>query len=219
MLVADAPGFNASFRIDMVGKRCHDAAMQRLPHTIQPLAATLFVLSTSFLACELPQNAPDPGDTISSEDTEELVLEPRSWRLLKIVDRSLMDETEMPGLDVDAIVVSLDGEFISAGCKSVPVLYEDEEQGSSNANMHANPQESTLHAVDGDGPGGGFLSMAGGVLTCELPVAIWTGSTITIRDVESDGLEPWDAQLASDASSDFEDAALDLSGSSEFLAP
>jgi len=57
------------------------------------------------------------------------------------------------------------------------------------------------------------------VLTCELPVPIETGATISIWEVESDGTEAWQARLAQDAAGDFEDATDQLSGSASFTAP
>ena len=183
------------------------------------LAVGLLVASLQVVACDLPQNASADSGADTAEDAPEPDTEPRSWRLLKLIDRSQIDETEMPGLDLDAIVVSLDGTFISAGCKGVPVVYESDTQGSSEVNAHSDPSLATLHAVDGESASGGFVSLASGVFTCELPVPVWTGSTISIFEVEGDGDEAWDARLAPDATGEYEDAALDMNGSSDFVVP
>jgi hypothetical protein len=52
-----------------------------------------------------------------------------------------------------------------------------------------------------------------------LPVTVWTGATLSLIDVGSDGDEAWEARLASDAAGDYEDAALDMSGTGQFTAP
>jgi len=156
---------------------------------------------------------------VSSTDAQETSGEPRSWRLLKLIDRSPMDETGMPGLDLDAIVLSMDGEFLAAGCRATPVLYESDTEGLSEVNEHDDPASGTLSAVDGETSSGGFISLASGVLTCELPVPIWTGTLVSVFDVSSDGDEAWEARLAADAAGDYEDAALDMSGTDQFIAP
>ena len=186
-------------------------------------SCTLFAVCLAFLVfcpgCDLPQNAGESTDVVESADSSATPLESRSWRLLKIIDRSLMDETTMPGLDLDAIVVFKDGAFISAGCKGTPVVYESDTTEGSEINEHADPEGGTLSVVDGEGSSGGFICMACGVLTCELPVPIVTGTIIAIIDVEDDGGEAWEARLAADAAGDYEDAALDMYGSGEFTAP
>ena len=125
----------------------------------------------------------------------------------------------MPGLDLDAIVLSMDGEFLAAGCRATPVLYESDTEGLSEVNEHDDPASGTLSAVDGETSSGGFISLASGVLTCELPVPIWTGTLVSVFDVSSDGDEAWEARLAADAAGDYEDAALDMSGTDQFIAP
>jgi hypothetical protein len=203
----------------MRGARCHDAVMSSPTRSPLPFRFIFLSFMVIGVGCELPQDSADDGDSVDSDDAGDVTNEPRSWRLLKIIDRSSLDETTMPGLDVDAIVIFQDGKFLAAGCKSDPVLYESDTEGSSEVNEHADPSAGTLSAVDGETSSGGFISMASGVLTCELPVAVWTGSSITVIDVATDGDEAWEARLASDAAGDYEDAALGMAGTGEFTAP
>ena len=128
--------------------------------------------------CSLPQNAEGSATVALADvggDSIHAPTEIRSWRMLKIVDLSPGDETLMPGVDVDAIVVFQDGEFVSAGCRGIPVLNGIEDPDMAKESGYPDPAKATLHAVDGDDASGGFVSLATGVLTCELPVPIETG--------------------------------------------
>lgn len=205
--------------------RCLSACSRsRVQRTSQPWRYASLALGVLLVSgCSLPQNSEDSeGSTASADaggDTGQASTEIRSWSMLKIVDRSAGDETLMPGVDVDAIVVFQDGHFVSAGCKGTPVLNGMEDPDMARESGHSDPAQATLHAVDGDHASGGFVSLATGVLTCELPVPIETGAIIEVWDVGSDGHETWLARLAPDAAGDFEDASGELSGSADFVAP
>jgi hypothetical protein len=169
--------------------------------------------------CDLPQDADDAPDMSDASEDTTPAGEIRTWRMLKIIDLSAGDDTLMPGVDVDAIVVFQGDDFVFAGCKGDAVLNGIDDPDMAAESGHDDPSKASLNAVDGDSSSGGFVSLATGVLTCELPVPIETGATISVWEVSSDGVEAWQARLAQDAAGNFEDATGEVSGSASFTAP
>ncbi len=179
------------------------------------LAAALMSAATFAVyagACSLPQDSvSDPSDTTQSDSSGPTEI--RTWRMLRLEDLGASDDgSPMPGADIDAIAAFIDGDFLFAGCDS-PSLFDTDPDVLAESE-HSEAATATLHARDQTG----YFSLAGGVLICELPVPITTGTVVEIWELSADGSETWRAAVADSAIGDYEDAGT-VTGSGTFVAP
>lgn len=184
--------------------------MNRCAPTLSVVA--LFSLLGSS-GCELPQDTSNGGS--SSTDVGEPTT--GSFSFIRIVDESGAAPTEQPGADIDAIVIYADGEtFISAGCLESSLFGENREVHGDNPFL--DPAKGTLGFKE-NSPGYGFVSLGGGTLFCELPVAIGAGDRVDIFEIEEDKADSYRVILAEDPA---DGATADLgshTGSASILIP
>ena len=139
----------------------------------------LFMVSV--LGCELPQNKVPGEDDASTSQPD---VGDHTWYYLSIIDESIVADADgLPGADIDAIVILREGIFIFAGCGEATLFGEDNITHADNPFL--NPVNATL-GVREQSKSGGFVSLAGGTLFCELPLAIESGDEITIWEVAGD---------------------------------
>ena len=159
-----------------------------------PLLVVLFAFCAG--GCDLPQDQSygdgGGGGSATAVGNGETTI----WRLIQIADTSGADPSTMPGADLDAIVAFHDGDFVFAGCETATHLEWDELVYPTNS--YDDIPGATL-AVREQGAGGGFFSLAGGVLLCEFPVDLETGDTLLVAEAEGDGAESWEASLGEDS--------------------
>lgn len=160
------------------------------------LTALLLLFIVPVLGCELPQNKTpgDPDTSVSEPDVGD-----QTWYYLSIVDESeVADSDALPGADIDAIVIVRDGTFIFAGCGEATLFGEDDV--THGENPFVNPANATL-GVREQSKTSGFVSLAGGTLFCELPLAIESGDEITIWEVAGDTADSFSVVFATAPSS------------------
>lgn len=182
------------------------------------VSLTIVLLGVAYAlltGCELPQDkAPEDGDALAAGDGPTIVQE---WRYLTILDRTPMTAADgMPGADIDAIVIHRDGSFVMAGCTEVSLYGEDDINHGENP--HLNPDKATL-AVREQVETGGFISLAGGTLLCELPLPVLSGDEITIWEVAADGLDSFEVALSTDPSGGTSANAGSFISTQTFVAP
>jgi len=147
-------------------------------------------------ACELPQNqAPPSGADAAGSD----VASTGAWKILRVADLAASEDQSAPGADIDAIMVTMGGELVSAGCTDATLFGED--TARFGGNPHVDPAQATLNVRE-QSETGGFVSLGGGTLVCELPLAVRAGDTLTIWEVDADGAEGYRVSLARDAAGD-----------------
>ena len=170
------------------------------------------------MGCELPQNkeAASSEAVSDGEDVDVETAGDSTWKMLRITDRDGTDLATMPGADIDAIVVFRDGEFISAGCAN-PTLFGVAE-GVHEGNAFVSVEKATLDVRE-QSEGSGFVSLGGGSLVCELPVAVLSGDSLEIWEVEADARDAWKVALAETADADYVELSDWVEGSMTFEVP
>ena len=174
----------------------------------------LAVLSAvCIVGCDLPQD--DASGATASTDVGEPTT--GSFSFIRIVDESGASPTEQPGADIDAIVVYADAEtFVSAGCLESSLFGENREVHGDNPFL--DPAKGTLGFKE-NSPGYGFVSLGGGTLFCELPVAIGAGDRIDIFEVEADKADSYRVILAEDPADGITADMGSHTGSASILIP
>ncbi|MGM0575737.1 MAG: hypothetical protein ACQEXJ_08425 [Myxococcota bacterium] len=171
------------------------------------------LLSAAPAACDLPQN--EGGGADASTDANGSG-EMRTWRMLRLTDDSDAQPSPLPGADLDAVIAfTADDEFLFAGCAQASLFGQDTTRYPENE--HEDPWDATL-AVREQGTAGGFLSLGGGNLLCELPLAVQTGDRIVVWEVGGDGEERWKAAFAETADDDYTRAG-GFEGTAEIVVP
>lgn len=147
-------------------------------------------------ACTLPQNQASPAaaDAAGSDAAST-----GAWKILRLADLAASEDQSAPGADIDAIMVTMDGELVSAGCTDVTLFGED--TARFGGNPHVDPAQATLNVRE-QSETGGFVSLGGGTLVCELPLAVRAGDTVTVWEVDADGADGYRVSLARDAAGD-----------------
>ena len=203
-----------------------------------PIAIVTAVISVMVCGCELPQQkaggAADAEEGTATGGGGES--NPNGYNVIRIVgdpvDLVACDgETpcaavsescieglcldSAPGVDVDAIVAFRDDVFLFAGCSDITLMGEDDIAVAGTTN--ADPLEATLGVAE-QSMTGGFVSLTGGTLLCELPLTLMPGDQLEIWEVEEDGGEPWICGFAESVGGDFINAD-EVSGSVRLTAP
>ena len=174
-------------------------------------------------ACDLPQNSQEESSSTTDDPDDSntdntLIGGERSFKMLRLTDQSSDSEASMPGADIDAVVVFRDGTFISAGCYQATLFGAETGEGEGSGNGNLDPSRATL-PVREQSEGSGFVSLSGGALFCELPVAVRTGDQIEIWEVEGDKQDGWKAALAESVDGEYTDVGDWVSGSAVIDVP
>jgi len=155
---------------------------------------SILLLAVGLAACELPQNK---SKTASDATVVEGDAGDHTWHYLSIVDNTSVAASDgMPGADIDAIVILHEGEFLFAGCTEVTLLGED--NITHGENPFIDPSKATL-GVREQTKTGGFLSLAGGTLLCELPLSVVSGDEITVWEIPGDATDSFSVTFATEA--------------------
>ncbi len=179
----------------------------RLPRPTGPrvltarLAAAALVVAAGLVplgaaSCELPQNQAPPS---ASDAAGGDVASTGAWKILRLADVAASADQSAPGADIDAIMVVMGGELVSAGCTDATLFGED--TARFGGNPHVDPAQATLNVRE-QSETGGFVSLGGGTLVCELPLAVRAGDTLTIWEVDADGADAYRVSLAREAAGD-----------------
>jgi len=183
--------------------------MKTMKTLLALLSAGLLLAATG---CDLPQDGAtgDPTTTPGEPTTG-------NFSFIRIIDEEGAAPTSQPGSDIDAIVIFAGGEtFLSAGCTEASLFGEDRDVHGDNPFL--DPTKGTLSFKE-NSEGHGFVSLGGGTLFCELPVAVTAGDKITIYEVEADKKDTYRVVLAEDPA---DGATADLgtfSGTAEIVIP
>jgi hypothetical protein len=166
---------------------------------------------SGLLACELPQ---DKNQDASTQETVSTGTS-QSFKMLYLVDGSTTQEGDTPGADIDALVVFREKLFLFAGCAEVSLFGE----AAAHQDKPAVDADQGTLAIREAAEGSGFVSLAGGTLTCELPLAIQTGDVLQLWEIEADGKELVKVSLAEAPGAPATTAAGELTGTAELQVP
>lgn len=162
-------------------------------NTLRPLLTLSIAISLAFamsMGCDLPQ------DGTNVDEPDAAVTLTGKFSYVRITDDSNTGTTPSPGADIDAIVVFSGGEtFVSAGCSETSLFGEDRDLHGDNPFM--DPDKGTLSFKE-QSDGYGYVSLGGGTLICELPVAVQTGDSVFIYEMEEDKKDSYRVILAED---------------------
>lgn len=177
------------------------------------LTLTFLLSALALAACELPQNQGGGKDAGNGDADGATVI--RTYRYLVLVDQENAKASPLPGPDIDAIVFFSGGDFLFAGCSQASLYGQDELKYPEN--KHADIDKATL-TVREDSLVGGFVSLAGGRLFCELPLPVTTGDTLIVWEMGGDKSERWQASFSDEDDSE-RIPAPGQEGSAEILVP
>ena len=185
----------------------------RAMRLVLPITACALLVAS---ACDLPQDKDKTyADDVGDANTSEVGEGEHTWKMLRITDESAAEDDSAPGADIDAIVVFRDDEFVFAGCAEATLFGEDE---AHKDNDFVDPDRATL-AVREQSEGNGFVSLGGGTLFCELPLALRTGDKLTIWEMEADAKDGWRLAVAASAGDEYSDVGAWRQGSAEIEVP